>query len=421
MKKLLIIFIFILIILPIMSAVEFDMKSEFSQGETLIAKISGNFKTPILQENIFFYRGHVRISMDYDVAKIDDDFYIYALLSDKSQGNYSLNIKDVQYMKGSQIIDDEIQKNFTITNKTADFSVKPGFIITQNNFYLEVQNLKDSGITININTETVSSGASKSFFSSLFGSVNDTAKYTLSLKSGEIEKINFEIANINESVLKKIYLKTDNSEYGIPIYAVANKTNNVPIGKGNFKFDPTYFYINMSTNSETNRIIYLINKGERDLKNISLEISEDLSPYIFLSEDKIDEIKENSSAKIELYIISPNQSIELKGNIKAKEVQDSQNFYESAEITLNFVNDFIPANNKTISTISKTCLELNGVVCGEKTETCNATSVYAKDAYCCLGDCNTIEEGSSGKMIGWILALALLGFLIWFYMKYIKR
>ena len=45
MKKSLII-LTILLLLPIISSVEFDMKQVFDQGETLIARVSGNFLEP---------------------------------------------------------------------------------------------------------------------------------------------------------------------------------------------------------------------------------------------------------------------------------------------------------------------------------------------------------------------------------------
>jgi len=148
MKKFITLFL-ILSLLPIISAVEFDMKTEFSMGETLIAKVSGNFLEPVLKEDIFFYRGHVKIPMQFDVAKIHDNFYIYAQLLDKYPANYSIVIKNAMYMEAGKINEQDIVKNFSIINSTADFSINPGFIITQQDFFIKVQNLQDSKITIN--------------------------------------------------------------------------------------------------------------------------------------------------------------------------------------------------------------------------------------------------------------------------------
>ena len=114
---------FLILILPIISAVEIDMKSEFSQGETLMAKISGNFLEPIQEENIFFYRGHVRIPLEYDMAKIDDKYYVYAQLGDKGPNNYSLRIENTRYMQGVNMVEEDIIKNFVITDDLTDFKL----------------------------------------------------------------------------------------------------------------------------------------------------------------------------------------------------------------------------------------------------------------------------------------------------------
>src|SRR3990167_3111664 len=89
----------ILFLFPVASAVQVDTKSEFSQGETLLAKISGNFINPLTKENIFFYRGHVRTPTIYEISKTNNDYYLYAQLLGKASGNYSLAIENTRYMK----------------------------------------------------------------------------------------------------------------------------------------------------------------------------------------------------------------------------------------------------------------------------------------------------------------------------------
>jgi len=96
--------ILLLLLLPLISAVEFDMKSDFSQGETLQAKISGNFLKSITKEDIKFFRDHVRTSINPSLEKIDDDFYIYAQLSGKNPNNYSIVIENAQYYESQQIV-----------------------------------------------------------------------------------------------------------------------------------------------------------------------------------------------------------------------------------------------------------------------------------------------------------------------------
>ncbi|MBU2104709.1 MAG: hypothetical protein KKF67_02965 [Nanoarchaeota archaeon] len=202
MKKIIFLFLIFLFLFPIISAVEFTIKDEFKQGETLLAKVSGNFVDPILKENINFYRGHVRVSIEPFVAKINDEFYIYALLPETAN-NYSIVISGAKYMNGSQLSDANITKEFVITNLTADFSVSPGFAVAENDFSLEVQNLQDSQITIEITSETIS-GDEEDF------SFNDS----VSLKSGEIKKIKFNLDKITEPTFKIVKLTSKGSDSG---------------------------------------------------------------------------------------------------------------------------------------------------------------------------------------------------------------
>ena len=120
-------FLFSLLVLPAISSVSIDMKSDFSQGETLIAKISGYFLEPILRENVLFYRGHVRIPMEYDITRIDEDYYLYANLAGKTSNNYSLIIRNVRHMEFTEVTEEDIIKNFSIFRLKAvkaPFSVK---------------------------------------------------------------------------------------------------------------------------------------------------------------------------------------------------------------------------------------------------------------------------------------------------------
>ena len=121
MKKLSI-FIFVLFFIQFAFAVpEIDMDDEFKQGETLIAKVSGNFFKPLSSENIIFYKGHVRTSIPFSVEKINNLFYIYGQLLDKSPNNYSIVLENSKYFQGSQVIEEDITKNFTINENIADF------------------------------------------------------------------------------------------------------------------------------------------------------------------------------------------------------------------------------------------------------------------------------------------------------------
>ncbi len=207
------ILIFLLLILPLMSAVEVDMKTEFAQGETLMAGISGNFLDYLEKENIFFYREHVKIPLEYDLVKIDDQYYVYAQLGDKTPNNYSLRIENIRYMQGVNIIEEDIIKNFIITEDSADFRINPGFIISDESFTIEVQNLQDFKIEIDVKENKTKTGGSlfESLFRDLGGSEN-----SIELFSGEIKDLQFDLGN--ETSFRFVELSTENMTYEIPVY-----------------------------------------------------------------------------------------------------------------------------------------------------------------------------------------------------------
>lgn len=203
-------------ILPSISAVQVDIKSGYQQGEIFVAKISGNFLKPILEENIYFYRNvYTKVPFEFDLKKIEEDYFISTQTLGKTAGNYSLVIKNAEYYSvGSQISSEDISANFSITEEVSDFSVNPGVVIAEGPFSIELQNLKNNEIIIYIDKEE--SETEEGFFSFLFGTGQKGDSYTL--KSGEIKKVNLEFQNISNATLKKIKLNTENSSAEIFAY-----------------------------------------------------------------------------------------------------------------------------------------------------------------------------------------------------------
>ena len=410
MNKILIIFL-VLFLFPIISAIEIDMKDNFDQGETLIAKISGNFFEAISEENVIFYRGHVRTSIIPFVAKINNDFYIYAKLLDKSPNNYSIVIEDLEYYQGSQIIEEDITKNFTINENFADFSIDKGFVITEEDFFIEVKNLQDHEITINLGASNrpVSKGG---FFSSLLGNVVKSEE-SITLNPGEIKKINFKVEDFEE--LSIIELSTGNLKYEVLVYVFSKEEKEK---QKNFRFEPSEVDFSMVTDSNKTRIIYLRNIGETEIENISLKISDSLLPYVSLSIDEIDNLNEDFSKKIELYIFSDDEEKLIEGQITAK--TSDGGLYTSASVILNFLKDYVPLEGEDDFVASKTCSELKGVIC-DSNQKCSEEIEYASDGVCCLGICQEEKESSTGKIIGWFLLIIIVVFVIWFYLKKYKK
>lgn len=402
MKKLIIILIFLLVF-PLVSSVEFETKDEFNQGETLVAVVSGNFLDQITRENIFFYREHVRIPMIYEIGKIQGDFYIYAMLTRKEQGNYSIAIKDVRYARGIETVDEDIVKNFTITENTADFSLSPGFITTSEDFFLEVQNLQEKRITIQIDMP-------EAFIS----------ENSLELKSGEIKRINFklnEVQNIS-SDFEEIKLSSENTDYSVPVFVSVMSDINITEEekKLNFKFEPHIVDVSLATDSDSNRIIYLLNTGA-SVEDIFISVSLLLEPYVTVSPLKINTLEENSTEKVEIFITSGTEEMIIEGQIFAT----AENFTSSLILILDFIKDFIPEEPGDEEVIMTTCVQIEGIIC-EEGERCTGKTSPTKDGICCFAPaiCEEIPKSQTGKIIGWGVIILVILLLFWFFKKYKK-
>lgn len=341
------------------------MDSDIPSGETVIATVEGNFLDAVTKDKIEFYRGHTRTSFDYDVAKIDGKYYIYFQTLNKAQNNYSVVIKNVRYYVGAQISTAEISKNFSINSEIVDFYVDKGFIVTDGNFSLTVQNLNPSSITVDVNTETVS-GSTGGFFDFLFKNEDIGSDETsIILLSGEIEKIDINLKDITETTTRIITLTSENTKYEIPAYVIAS--------------------VQTTTNETQNDSSYEENDTVVETKNET-----DLGGSIwdlFKKENKTE--TENDSSGYEVVVGDDGNTTIIKdGNI-------------------------ISNNTKL-----KPCSDIGGFVCNNEEEFCDGDLVESFNGECCLGICSQKTSGSGGKIIGWIIIGFILILLIWFKIKF---
>ncbi len=341
----------------------------------------------------------MKIPVVYDVVKIEDEFYIYALLTGKTEGDYSLSIEGVRYMRATEVVDDSFVLNFTISNETAVFSVNPGVVSSKDDFSLELQNLQDRKIKIEIRED----------------SPWIVSQDFLELKSGEKKNLFFNFADDSEKGIVNVEFSSDGFYYVLPVYLDTNKTS---VGKTDFEFQPSVVEVSMATGSDSKRILYITNTGDESIEDIFFDVSPLLDPYVLVSPENIDELGPNSTEKIEIQITSPEEEAVLEGKITAY----SGNLSTSLTLVLDFVKDFIPAEGEEDAVIVTTCEELGGTICVESQE-CTGESAYAKDGVCCLAPAECSEKGgsSTGRWIGWgLLAFALI-FLYWFYKRRYKR
>ncbi len=412
MKIPIIFFAVLFLLSPLFSAVEFNMKETYSQGETLISTFSANFVDAVTKENVRFYRGHVRVSIEPHLTKIGEEYYLYAQLPE-NPANYSVRLEDVKYMKGSQVVEEDIIKNFTITNQTSDFWVDPGVIVTSGDFDVEMQNLQENKIIINLKIETVS-GDEGTYYSSSFGEFNEGDENSFSLISGAKQKLSFKVKDIEEDSLKKIIIYTGNQTYyEIPLYVLATPVSNKK--EQNFQFDSKELQIKIPTGEELVKTVAIKNTGQEPLSNIQISFSEELNPYLLIPIKNIEFLDVGEEAEIGLYFSKSLEEKVIEGQLKA---QTDSGLYTYSALTLIYLRDYKLSESEIKESVIKTCSDLGGRTCLEG-EKCSVEITYAKDGVCCEGSCIKQEKGSFG-WLGWILIVLVIGFLIWFFLKYRK-
>lgn len=395
-----------------------------SQGETLIAKLSGNFVDVPSSGNLFIYKdGHIKSPSIFYITKIGSDYYFYTQLSGETAGNYSVMLKNTRYSQSNRILSDDIVENFSISSDSADFYISPGFVETDSDYSIVLTNLRNYGITVDVNPENTSSASG--FFDSLFGGpANTSSKQTISLSADETKNVSLSFdSSLNTSSLETVTLSSENTSYSVPVYMITeNKTSSHSTGK--LAFSPILLNVSLATNSSASRVIYIENIGNVSVENISLSVSNSLKPYVNLSDYLIDEISENSSVKIVLFFVSSGQEANIEGQLTAQYINasDDSKLYEYSAILLHFVKGYVPTfEDNTSSVNTETCSALNGTICSTN-ETCSGNSVDAWDGSCCVGTCQAKPESSSiGTYIGWGLVILAVLFLLWFFFKKYKK
>lgn len=409
----------ILSFIPIVSAIGINMNSNFSQGQTLTAQVTGNFVNPIQIQNILlYYNGHVRVSFIPFVDKVNNTYYFYGQLDGKVPGNYSLVLKGVSYTDSSgNVQNTDISQDFLITNNTTDFTVDPGFVDTSEDFYINVKNPGNNDIIVNYglqNSSTQAAPANQGFFASLFGNSNTiTSGQNIDIPSGQTEKVLFQVENFSGPMVA--VLSTANTTYSIPV--IIEPVSVIGITPGMLQVQPSYINVSISTNSNTTRYLYLSNSGGQNLTNVSLVLSDDLVPYVSLSTNNV-EVDTNSSIQIPMNITSYGVENSTTGYITTN--YGSVTVYTTVQ--LNFSNNYVPPVVSNNSSPFYTCIQLSGTICNSTT-TCNGQTQNAEDGNCCLGTCESAQANNSaaGPIIGWTILIIIVIIGAWFFLKKFRK
>jgi len=388
--KEMVLFFFVLFILSGSgSAISTDLKESYQPGETIITEIRGNILEPIVKEDIEFRRGHVSVPFDFEVKKLGEGYFLWAL-SPKMENNYTILIKNIVTTIQGKTTETTYKKNFSVQGEIIPYSVKPGVVVTTKDFMLTIFLNEDENKIIPVNFLEESNEL---------------------LTPGE-NKIDFSISNIEGIIFEIIQI----GDYNIPSYIIKeNQTGSGEEGNENvindnediikkefpkFRFKPRFIQSRILSSGPLPLYPFKIINSEGKRINVILDFNEDL----FL----IDSNKE--------IFINPGETIELNLSLKRFPREDiNETIYaHSGDLTLEFpINVEFTQEEGKVSTpyleenfdehTQYYCSELSGIICTAK-EVCSEETVPSLDGTCCLGLCSEEKKSNSLAWVGYLLA-----------------
>jgi len=379
-----------LFLIPSVFAIEINLKENYHPGETLIVEITGNFLDNLKAEDMLFYSGRLYTPLIYDLGKVKDKYYLYALLPDK-QRNYTLIIKNAHYTEAGQEKIEDLEFDFSVSGNLSLFTVNPGFIITDRDFNIKVNAIK----TISLTTEFLS------------------ASSEIEIPIEMTKTIKFSISGINKFTVTFLSLKAENTEYKIPIVIFPTETSEISLSN-NLRFSTNNFNFTVLEKEDFEFPITLINTGQKNITDISINTSIDI---IKIKPENIPVLEGGNSTEVIVTINSgKEESINavitaFSGNLSSeiflsitttKNKEEFQEFIEEAEI--------LEQNS---------CSDLQGYFC-EDDEECTRNTSLAIDGLCCTGECKKTSTAGTGKIIALTVIIIFLAIIVFFVFKKLR-
>ncbi|MBS3074793.1 hypothetical protein J4447_05080 [Candidatus Pacearchaeota archaeon] len=381
-------------------ALNITLNDNYRQGQTIIAELKGNVITPISQDNVAFYDGRKIIPMIYSISKLDDKYFLYAVLPVEER-NYTLKIKDIHFFEQGREKKEDLLKNFSVSGEVAEFSVSPGFVTSSKDFSLKVKNLNDD---LDVSTE--------------FGK----EKSTISIGAGRTKDLKFSTGKIQNSGISYLKVSSKGMAYNIPVMVLKNESFNYsdqPSVSPLFILGPNELSLEIIRGSKTSVNLTIENFMQEEIKELRLSYSDDLAGILEIQPLIISNLSPSSIKNIQLFITSPNRIDDFEGSITAF----SQNYSDSTKVFISVVNELNasrPSPNNISSGSLNSCVNLGGIRCFSD-EACEGNYTNSIEGSCCLGKCISKSQaggGSTGKIIIFIIIIAVVIVLFFLYRKY---
>jgi hypothetical protein len=376
MKRTLILFIGIILFSIASSMPTLKLQYEnISAGETIFGKIelkNGKFISSIADSDIEFYEGRKNIFIESGIYFFDNNYYFYAYPN--RQGSFNLTIKNILYEEEGNLKSATINKNIEIKKNDYDIlSIKPAVVYMQKEPKIKFTNLGNSQLNL-----------------SVVLSSKNTQKISLQPMQSE------EISYIPSKNLTLLEIKSYKTFY-VPIIHIINQNITPHIKQGQLRFSEE-INKNLTVESKTNTTIMLLNIGDEKITNIKAN-----SELSFLKFSEIKDINENKESILTIFFSPKNQgNIEGEINITYTQYNNTQ----VLKIPLNLLILPKGADPNNFTTKTETCEELFGKICKQEIEICVGESTWARGRYCCLGECEIIEEPK--KETNWVIIILII-------------
>ncbi len=384
------------------SALEYEIKEEFAQEETILAKVSGRFVDSISSKDISLYQDNVRVAFIASVKKINEDYYIFGQGVTKEAGNYSLRIQGIRYIVSGETKSDDIIIPFKVSNEVADFTANPLVVVTSEKFTIELSNKVDKRIEVKSSLGKLTS--------------------TTSLTYDETKQIEFSLATQEESSISEITLKSENTEYKIIAFKIAPQSiPGIVADQGGVSIQQEkierYAYIEEGIKPG---VFVIINPWEVELNNIEISVSDSLKDYVSIINKTVS--LEPESEKSIIFEVNPGtEEKNVTGEIIV-ETSSSETFLPV------FLGIFQAYQGDTQNSGEKyqDCNQVfAGTTCKSNEECIGEVRDPTENPICCLGECKTkegepLDTDKASKIVGWVLTLSLVLIGVWFFLKKYK-
>ena len=348
----------------------------------MIIEIQGNILEPIKSQDVIFKRAHVAIAVDYDVKRIGDKYYIYAQMP-LNRNNYTLFINNLATTVNGQNQEIDYNQTFKVEGNLSDYSISPGFIISDKNFILTINSNLDQPITINLNFPD---------------------ERAVTLQPG-VNNIQMQISSVNQG----IYLATI-GKYIIPIQIIKQQDAN-PGDKTLVIVFPRIIKQTILANQQKTYNFSITNIGSNATDNLYFSFNQDIFD---ITPSQIESLQPNSSQEFNLTLKRTTENSILENIL----ISRFGSILTNMEIDISFTNNETQVNSSGNNQYY--CSELNGKFCSA-TETCSTQVISSLDGpSCCTGVCQ-VEEKSSNSWIMYVAIILILIILFFVYRSYKKN